>query len=329
MDFRIDEFDVFEKGDIMETIRNVDVNRLHDFKNHPFKVEMNTELCELMRSIEKEGVLVPLLVRNNPYGERWNQTVDRAMISGVAEEEIMGVKHDLKEEEHVSFRGITKFGNPLLFYSKNNCNGKRKTEKIRWIICYDIQCRYIGFIKPNNVENNYEYGESMKKLVILRGNSGSGKTTVARALQRKIGFNTMLISQDEIRRNMLWVKDGIDTKALPLMIELLKYGNEHSAIVILEGIMYDEWYSPLFNVANELYDANVYSYYFDIPFEETVRRHQTRSKSQEFGEEHMRQWWREKDFSSVLKEEIISCEMDADGICRFVRGRIENETGYY
>ena len=154
----------------------------------------------------------------------------------------------------------------------------------------------------------------MKKLVILRGNSGSGKTTVARALQRKIGFNTMLISQDEIRRNMLWVKDGIDTKALPLMIELLKYGNEHSAIVILEGIMYDEWYSPLFNVANELYDANVYSYYFDIPFEETVRRHQTRSKSQEFGEEHMRQWWREKDFSSVLKEEIISCEMDADGI---------------
>ena len=70
----------------------------------------------------------------------------------------------------------------------------------------------------------------MKKLVILRGNSGSGKTTVARALQ--IGFNTMLISQDEIRRNMLWVKDGIDTKALPLMIELLKYGNEHSDIVI-------------------------------------------------------------------------------------------------
>lgn len=127
----------------------------------------------------------------------------------------------------------------------------------------------------------------MKKLVILRGNSGSGKTTVARALQRKIGFNTMLISQDEIRRNMLWVKDGIDTKALPLMIELLKYGNEHSDIVILEGIMYDEWYNPLFNVANELYGANVYSYYFNIPFEETVRRHQTRSKSQEFGEEHI------------------------------------------
>lgn len=55
---------MFEKGDIMETIRNVDVNRLHDFKNHPFKVEMNTELCELMRSIEKEGVIkVSVVIR--------------------------------------------------------------------------------------------------------------------------------------------------------------------------------------------------------------------------------------------------------------------------
>ena len=63
----------------------------------------------------------------------------------------------------------------------------------------------------------------MKKIIILRGNSGSGKTTVARALQKKFGYNTMVISQDEIRRNILWVKDGVDTKALPLMIELMKY----------------------------------------------------------------------------------------------------------
>lgn len=32
----------------------------------------------------------------------------------------------------------------------------------------------------------------------------------------------------------------------------------------------------------------------------------------------MRQWWREKDFSSVLKEEIIICEMDAGSIAENV-----------
>lgn len=50
----------------------------------------------------------------------------------------MEMFHRLKEEKHVSFLGIAKFGNPLLFYSKNNCNSERKTEEIRWIICYDI-----------------------------------------------------------------------------------------------------------------------------------------------------------------------------------------------
>ena len=33
----------------------------------------------------------------------------------------------------------------------------------------------------------------MHKLILLRGNSGSGKTTVARKLQEKFGSNTMLI----------------------------------------------------------------------------------------------------------------------------------------
>ena len=47
-------------------------------------------------------------------------------------------------------------------------------------------------------------------------------------------------------------------------------------------------------------------------FEETVRRHNTRNR--EFGEKDMRRWWREKDFSSVLREQAITCEMDTDSI---------------
>lgn len=53
----------------MDEIKLLNLNQLHDFANHPFKMEENTELCELMRSIETEGVLVPLLARPNPNGE--------------------------------------------------------------------------------------------------------------------------------------------------------------------------------------------------------------------------------------------------------------------
>lgn len=45
------------------------LDELHSFAGHPFKVERNQELFELRNSIEKEGVIVPLLVRKNPYGD--------------------------------------------------------------------------------------------------------------------------------------------------------------------------------------------------------------------------------------------------------------------
>ena len=45
-------------------------------------------------------------------------------------------------------------------------------------------------------------------LIILRGNSGCGKTSTARLLQCHLGYDTMLVSQDMVRREILRVKDG-------------------------------------------------------------------------------------------------------------------------
>lgn len=58
-----------DKDNKHEKIAVIPLNQLKDFKDHPFKVELNTELFELMQSIENEGVLVPLLARPNPDGE--------------------------------------------------------------------------------------------------------------------------------------------------------------------------------------------------------------------------------------------------------------------
>ena len=105
----------------------------------------------------------------------------------------------------------------------------------------------------------------MSRLVILRGNSGSGKTTVAKMLQEKFGPNTMLISHDMIRMQILhvWSAEGV-RKSLPLMIALLRYGRRNSEITILEGILPSEDYKPLFEAALEEYGENIFSYYYDI-----------------------------------------------------------------
>lgn len=166
----------------------------------------------------------------------------------------------------------------------------------------------------------------MRKLIILRGNSGSGKSTIAKELQKRLGQNTMIISQDEIRRNMLNVNDGENTPALPLMKELLIYGSRHSDFVILEGIMHREWYKPLFELAVLLYDTEVYAYYFDLTFEETLKRHMTRSKCHEFGEDAMRRWWREKDFSDILNETLITSEKDMESIVMDIYDAVLNKS---
>ena len=93
----------------------------------------------------------------------------------------------------------------------------------------------------------------MSTLIIIRGNSGSGKTSVAKALQRKLGRNTLLISQDVVRRDMLWGRDGQNTDALPLLLALLHYGQKHCPYVILEGILRADWYLPLFSTAKKLF----------------------------------------------------------------------------
>lgn len=61
----------------------------------------------------------------------------------------------------------------------------------------------------------------MQKLIMLRGNSGSGKTIVAKKLQEKLGPNTMRLSHDMIRMEVLhvWGEEGI-AKSEPLMINL-------------------------------------------------------------------------------------------------------------
>ena len=152
----------------------------------------------------------------------------------------------------------------------------------------------------------------MSKLILIRGNSGSGKTSVAAALQKKLGRNTLLISQDVIRREMLWVSDGQNTQCLPLLQTLLEYGARNCSYVILEGILNATWYRPLFETAQALFGPDIFAYYYDLPFEETLTRHSTRDKSAEFGEEAMRRWWSEKDYISFLPEKVLTRELSLE-----------------
>ena len=163
------------------------------------------------------------------------------------------------------------------------------------------------------------------KLIILRGNSGSGKSTTARALQKKLGRGTMLISQDVVRREMLFVKDGPDTEAVQLLMELARYGKNNSSIVILEGILNSKWYKSLFENLQREFQGRILAYYFDIPFEETLKRHQQKPNAHEFGEEEMRRWWSEKDLLGIISEEMLDKDLGLDEVVDKVFQDVSNK----
>ena len=121
------------------------------------------------------------------------------------------------------------------------------------------------------------------------------------------------IKQKTVRREMLWVKDGAGTLALSLLQELLRYGHDHCAVTILEGILYADVYQPLFEDAVRLFgQEQIFAYYYDLPFAETLGRHQSKPNRDDFGEDAMRRWWREKDFSPLLSEKRLTADVSLE-----------------
>lgn len=52
----------------LERVRDIPLNELHPFKDHPFKIQNNEEMKRLIESIQKFGTLTPALARPMPEG---------------------------------------------------------------------------------------------------------------------------------------------------------------------------------------------------------------------------------------------------------------------
>lgn len=119
----------------------------------------------------------------------------------------------------------------------------------------------------------------------------------------------MLLSQDTLRREILHVREDSRHPTPQLLQALARFGWENDfTTVITEGIWgagKNGW--VLKELAQEADEA--YIYYFDIPFDETVRRHSTKPNAHDFGEEDMRRWWKEKDYLGIEGEQTITATM--------------------
>ena len=150
-------------------------------------------------------------------------------------------------------------------------------------------------------------GEPGTHLVIIRGNSGSGKTSVAREVRRRYGRGCALIEQDQMRRIVLGEHDTryIERVAPGFITHSAAYALAHGYHVVLEGVMAASRYREELTALIDGHPGRSSVFYLDIPFEETARRHQTKPEAAEVTVEQIREWYEPHDLLGVDGEYVI------------------------
>ncbi len=158
-------------------------------------------------------------------------------------------------------------------------------------------------------------GSERTRLVVLRGNSGSGKTSVAMAVRAHLGRSCALVSQDVIRRGIFRERDVPGGANIGLIALTARYALDHGYHVIIEGILHAAHYAAMLTDLATAHRGVTAFYYLDVSWEETLRRHAGRPQATEFGPEHMRAWYRPHDLLGLDGEcalpETLSLEQTA------------------
>ncbi|MEU2254181.1 AAA family ATPase [Nocardia xishanensis] len=130
------------------------------------------------------------------------------------------------------------------------------------------------------------------QLVVLRGNSGSGKSTVARHVQHRFPKGQCaVIAQDIVRRTILREHDEPGAFNVALIETIAASCLDRGMIVVVEGILDAARYGAMLERLRRRPERALF-YAWDLPFEETARRHQMRPEAAEFTVENMRSWYR-------------------------------------
>ncbi|CAG7573531.1 adenylate kinase family enzyme [Barrientosiimonas humi] len=151
-------------------------------------------------------------------------------------------------------------------------------------------------------------------LIVIRGNSASGKSTVAVELQRRMGRGAANVGQDHLRRVVLREHDVPDGDNIGLIEQTAQHCLQIGYHVILEGILYSGHYGNMLRRLMGRHDGPTHVFYLDVPLEETLRRHAGRPLASEVDSTKLREWFLESDVLGVPGEVVLGGEYDVGGV---------------
>lgn len=164
-----------------------------------------------------------------------------------------------------------------------------------------------------------QIGHADPHLIVLRGNSGSGKSSIARAVRHRYGRGLALVEQDYLRRTLLRERDLPGGNTPALITGVVTFALDAGYHVLCEGILYADLYGDTLRRLRSTHRGTTDLYYLDIPLAETLRRHAGRPQATEFGASDVRSWYRPHDILGVPGEQVLDDNAElADVVNRIV-----------
>jgi adenylylsulfate kinase-like enzyme len=88
-------------------------------------------------------------------------------------------------------------------------------------------------------------GSEHTVLIVLRGNSASGKSTIAATVRERYGRGIAVVGQDNLRRIVLREHDRPHAASIGLIGMVARYALDAGYHVIVEGILYAAHYGDM------------------------------------------------------------------------------------
>lgn len=168
-------------------------------------------------------------------------------------------------------------------------------------------------------------GRPDTRLVVIRGNSASGKSSVAQGLRDHYGRGIAIVGQDVIRRNVLREHDTARGANIALLSTIARAALDAGFHVVLEGILYADRYGHMITSLVRDHRGVSRCYYLDVPLEATLVRHASKADAAYLAhvtDAHLTSWYRELDLLPGGLETVIP----ADSTLRDTVARIVRET---
>ncbi|MCM2515825.1 D-alanyl-D-alanine carboxypeptidase family protein, partial [Streptomyces griseoincarnatus] len=166
-------------------------------------------------------------------------------------------------------------------------------------------------------------GRADTRLVVIRGNSASGKSSVAQGLRDHYGRGLAIVGQDVIRRNVLREHDTAHGANIALLGRIAREALNAGFHVVLEGILYADRYGHMITSLVRDHRGVSHCYYLNVPLEATLVRHASKADAaylEQVTDSHLASWYRELDLLPDGLETVIPADSTLqDTVARILR----------